>query len=652
MSDLRSYEIEDLVWDEFSLSEDHIVPHSAGEEASDDSFPEGSRKKPCREFVGIPGNAREQSADRSACQRKTQESTTPLDDRRNIMLEKESWAHTPNGVFPSLSDSNSAKEVSILASDGTRISNHGFDNSNSDLIGSGYCTTDSMLIDKGAAADNNSYNYPLGHIPQADNDIIFFDDNQNEKESSDFLYYGWPDIGNFEDVDRMFRSCDSTFGLGASSEDELGWFTSSDAMEGSGNMLNSEFEPPCPAASTMEQNSEKHDPVRTNGTYSTISGSGIKSALGSCEDNSWNKDDPANIGQLSFADGTGSSENTGSLRPRKQGVELKREVLHKISAANGSRAMANATKKQQKHQARPETKRKSSYFGQGGSFYYDVCPPNEEKGMPSEATSHLTLPPGGIIQQKQDLGSESFGFMQNNYPYLQADYSLSDHNSSFPGISPIKSNHHGQNIPSKESSYSSNQVVSAQSSHNPAFQVTSAVPLEETEKQQPKQAYTTMFSDKPTNGEIGDRVAVCGQNSGNQLENQKVEKYHGEYGYQEGSSVSSAVDEASLEATSFRQLQLVMEQLDVKTKLCIRDSLYRLARSAEQRHNHTHMKGSCCGDDLDTNGELLAEGTNKCNALMDIETDTNPIDRSIAHLLFHRPSDSGSLSFKPPSLVR
>lgn len=24
---------------------------------------------------------------------------------------------------------------------------------------------------------------------------------------------------------------------------------------------------------------------------------------------------------------------------------------------------------------------------------------------------------------------------------------------------------------------------------------------------------------------------------------------------------------------------------------------------------------------------------------MDMETDTNPIDRSIAHLLFHRPSD-------------
>lgn len=42
---------------------------------------------------------------------------------------------------------------------------------------------------------------------------------------------------------------------------------------------------------------------------------------------------------------------------------------------------------------------------------------------------------------------------------------------------------------------------------------------------------------------------------------------------------------------------------------------------------------------------------------MDIETDTNPIDRSVAHLLFHRPADSsttpahGSFSFKSPSVV-
>lgn len=40
-----------------------------------------------------------------------------------------------------------------------------------------------------------------------------------------------------------------------------------------------------------------------------------------------------------------------------------------------------------------------------------------------------------------------------------------------------------------------------------------------------------------------------------------------------------------------------------------------------------------------------------------METDTNPVDRSIAHLLFHRPSDSASTpvndssAFRSPSMV-
>ncbi|KAF2582930.1 hypothetical protein F2Q68_00003985 [Brassica cretica] len=108
---------------------------------------------------------------------------------------------------------------------------------------------------------------------------------------------------------------------------------------------------------------------------------------------------------------------------------------------------------------------------------------------------------------------------------------------------------------------------------------------------------------------------------------------------QESSCVSSVVDDISLEATSFRQLQQVIEQLDVRTKLCIRDSLYRLAKSTEQRHHcmdpnggNRQVKG--VGSHLET-GE-----TDKYVGFLDIETDTNPIDRSIAHLLFHRPSDS------------
>ncbi|KAI9103587.1 hypothetical protein K1719_023210 [Acacia pycnantha] len=113
---------------------------------------------------------------------------------------------------------------------------------------------------------------------------------------------------------------------------------------------------------------------------------------------------------------------------------------------------------------------------------------------------------------------------------------------------------------------------------------------------------------------------------------------------QEISSVSP-VDEISLEL-SFRQLQLVMDQLDIRTKLCIRDSLYRLAKSAEQRHyNYAKANGSI-GDNIEACKTMMPQDVSGCSGFMDMETDTNPIDRSIAHFLFHRPTDSPVM---PPS---
>lgn len=38
-------------------------------------------------------------------------------------------------------------------------------------------------------------------------------------------------------------------------------------------------------------------------------------------------------------------------------------------------------------------------------------------------------------------------------------------------------------------------------------------------------------------------------------------------------------------------------QLDIRTKMCIRDSLYRLAKSAERRHNYANTNGNIGDDD-------------------------------------------------------
>ncbi|KAG8063193.1 hypothetical protein GUJ93_ZPchr0003g18522 [Zizania palustris] len=93
-----------------------------------------------------------------------------------------------------------------------------------------------------------------------------------------------------------------------------------------------------------------------------------------------------------------------------------------------------------------------------------------------------------------------------------------------------------------------------------------------------------------------------------------------------------------VEENSFRQLQDAVSQLDVKTKRCIRDGLYRLARSAQNRQVFPNtMANNGVGHNI--KDIQNAETSDKFVDLGSIETQTNPIDRSIALLLFHQPSE-------------
>ncbi|CAN6312531.1 unnamed protein product [Urochloa humidicola] len=97
----------------------------------------------------------------------------------------------------------------------------------------------------------------------------------------------------------------------------------------------------------------------------------------------------------------------------------------------------------------------------------------------------------------------------------------------------------------------------------------------------------------------------------------------------------------SVEESSFRQLQDAVSQLDVQTKLCIRDGLYRLARSAQHRQVFPNTMNSN-GDSQDVMDMQNAETSRKFADPRSIETQTNPIDRSIALLLFHQSSDNAA----------
>ncbi|XP_047254194.1 protein LNK2 isoform X9 [Capsicum annuum] len=106
-----------------------------------------------------------------------------------------------------------------------------------------------------------------------------------------------------------------------------------------------------------------------------------------------------------------------------------------------------------------------------------------------------------------------------------------------------------------------------------------------------------------------------------------------------------AVENSSVEDTAVYLLQDVISKLDLKIRLCIRDSLFRLARSATQRQ--------CGNDSCSTKKggrEVSKKEINTNNRPPYVETQTNPIDRTVAHLLFHNPSELPSTLAEFPKL--
>lgn len=577
MSDLSMYELEDIIWDDFDRGDDHIVPHPTNARTSKSSFEGDSYKKPRHETTPVLSNDNI-DASSTVCKEKAERESKPLDKKKN-MMEKESPSHAPSGVFSASCDGEIVKDMPNLAPDDSRMPNNCFKSS----------------YDTSVAGDNNSYSYPLTHISQQ-GDLCFVDNNCEDKESGDLLYYGWPDIGNFEDVDKMLRGCDSSFGLGVTDNDgELGWFTS-DRIEGTEEALKMDFKFPCPEPSGLKNILPDHydSPQSNNHRSSCISES---------------KD------ELNF----------------KDQINLQKNPL--------------------KHQN--ETERKKGQVGNDDGSFYQTSDLSNNSRLSSNNKSDQVLTSVGNRQQYRNIELDYVGHMQSNTCYLPPDF---HQNAAVSTLSGIKSEHKGIKGPSPmRSSYASNHGHSMESSGDPSFEGT-ATEIDEGKHSRNSQGFQPLFIGSPrqmgmmfqsskgvlVSAEKQAHLPPKEHKSQSDIERIRKGAEIGSLDVLESSSISSELDEISLEATSFRQLQQVMEQLDLRTKLCIRDSLYRLARSAEQRHNNPSLSSSAAYIS-DVCGPLMAERTNKCTGLMDMETDTNPIDRSVAHLLFHRPSESPNL---------
>lgn len=603
-------ELEDIIWDECGQTDGHLVPHPNEHGLQGDDHKKGQ----C-EVTGVSSSAAHQYAAKCVIQ-KNEERDFPIPKRtRNTMLEKDKWSHIHDSVFSATCDGDSRKK-----------------RRNIDSIHSELCAYDSILREQCTEIESNSYNFSPSRISQADNNLSFFDNDTDDKESSDCLYYGLPDIRNFEDVDRMLRSCDSSLGLGGSGNDnELGWFPSPEAIEGSEDALKSDFKFSCYESNAFKNTSEYHAPSMRNSEHSSINDSRMGSALASYKSSSWPSgiDEPDTHCQLSFVNGSNQiSKSKGDFVPKETDDFNHRSqvTMSTINCSENDNRMINLHKKQPKHQNQTEGKLKDKCSKDVDSYHHTGNLQNKDVHLPSGDTSRQVFTFSGIRLEKQYLRSDSSGYLQTSFSYNHSNHYIPSAQAAVSStLSGTESENNGlKSVSPKDSSYASNQIQQPiEGSHDQLFEEAASIC-------DPVSVQKNIF---PFGNEFQIQSDVEGVSIGIRAE-------LGSSNVKESPSMNSGQTEISLEATSFRQLQQVVEQLDSRTKQRIRDSLLRLARTAEQRHNSTNMNG---GSRNDRDRVLITEETKKATGIMEMETDTNPVDRSVAHLLFHRPSDSSAM---------
>ncbi|GAB4853222.1 hypothetical protein Ancab_017410 [Ancistrocladus abbreviatus] len=619
MSDFGMYELDNIAWDEFGESDDHIVPHSGAEQFGGCSVECQSHKRTQLELTGVGSNV----ASKNVCQRKRGTSRFTVKAERETMLERGSWSHLSDGAFAASCDGDSNKRASNAASEDSGTLNHCLESSHMDPIGSELCADDPILGGQGAAMDDNLYHYPLSHVTSTEADLNLFNTDHQDKESGDLLYYGWSDIENFEDVDRMFRSCDSTFGLGVDNEDELGWFPSSHPFEGSNDALKSGF--------------------KFSGHDSSVLSNGTQCDESSKLDNTGalTNDDDKILMQCSRKTSLQELDTGGT--PLSSGSEMISQV------DDGRQVSVHESRK--KHQKPVEGKRKNRHVDNVGSSVH--VSNLKQLGELRHSFGKSEYQSSAFLDAQREHLSMHLNDLQTQVSFPTSNYGHPS--NQILASSTLTGNKYDNNsYPSrsqKVSFYASNHMQTVERSYDISFQTPPATRVKKkglyhhhelsSHPEHSDFIVQTACCDpasfqKNFEGETEGHSEVNGSGTGVQAELESSNLH-------ESSCMSSVVEEVSLEASSFCQLQHVMEQLDIRTKLCIRDSLYRLARSAEQRHKCANLKNDS-RETRDATGAFASDETKKSTGFMDIETDTNPIDRSIAHLLFHRPSDPSAVS--------
>ncbi|XP_008446936.2 protein LNK2 isoform X2 [Cucumis melo] len=480
-----------------------------------------------------------------------------------------------------------------------------------------------------------------------------FQSTEEGKEQADFVDYGWANIGSFDDLDRIFSNDDPIFGqVSLSDADEL-WSPSSKDLGNSPMKL-------FPTVESRNLDSGVDNEKIKNPEYSKQNEQVSTLPNGQSND----------AGSLALRTGSAILTNvegdiTATIAKDRTGLEKMPNpdavTLHQradiITSANEFSNKIGRQKKLLKSRKRSEGKSNEKIQDFRGNWPSSTSPAGQFDN--NLALQLGTSSPSVMTKHRQLQGLEPLQYQRSSNPSMhQSFYPIAA--NAYPAvpllsqIQPVDLQHQpllGQDI----SPGGTNRVDKPADGFVKSLTMT---PQEKIEKLRRRQQMQAMLAIQKQQQQFNNQVSTSSQSISpkcpQEIQSQHIEKndLDSEEIYtlpaldpkspleqDDSNTVSSTVDRSSMEDTILCRLQEIISKLDFKIRLCIRDSLFRLAQSAMQRHyaNDTSSSNKSSRDENDFTAKGEINSHCRIAGVPDAETETNPIDRTVAHLLFHRP---------------
>ncbi|XP_011042166.1 PREDICTED: uncharacterized protein LOC105137914 isoform X7 [Populus euphratica] len=592
MFDWNDEELTNIIWGEAEDSDDHIVPYP---EASEDYC---KKKESSEEASTIKSSEQKAPGAKVDTDGRKLESISNVDTSEgtsSLGLDMDRW--------PNLSSPNAAKtEQDSLE---TSISNN---------------LTEITKLESSA-----------DHL---DKDTEIFQNPHEGKEQGDFVDYGWASIGSFDDLDRIFSNDDPIFGnVNLGNADEL-WSSSK-------YTTNSPVKPfPISVASREEDQlfalgyGKMNDPA-SHGLQNTQAGlDHVEYDEGKNKPMLKEQTDLAVVGKNTAANSQLTEENGA----------FPNELANKF--CDQTYRQKKILKGREKLEEKGELKSYQDFYGNWTSYVIPACQLKDHSAPQIMQSS----PPSILSQQKQLQGSEQLQYQQISNPFVAPSaYGSITNPYSMPGLSHIQSGDF------KHQPLASGYEVSSGNA-NPINKLADCpvkpqrmTPQEKIEKLRRRQQIQAMLAIQKQQQQLVHQK--CSQENqiqhveGADLEVEDLSTLssfdpNSPIEQDDSNTVSLAVNDYSMEDTVLYRLQDIISKLDVRIRLCIRDSLFRLAQSAMQRH-YASDTGSTNNSSRDEQVAAKEETSSQRRVVQmpEVETETNPVDRTVAHLLFHRPMD-------------